>query len=187
MNHCSRGSRVILLMCLLINTYIHMYTYTYVCIYILQLNSILIVLWVLDGFSKQSGGLFKSYSVHWEIHGFTLLKERLTCSWTTGLGQLKMMVYKCSSHSPRGQKEGKDPDQTILTSPVSAERRGYQLHRPLMWLWLRGTSAAWPTLTDWAEESKYQSWKVLKKKLNSPTRMKLKSRGDSVACLCVHS
>ena len=127
MNHCSRGSRVILLMCLLINTYIHMYTYTYVCIYILQLNSILIVLWVLDGFSKQSGGLFKSYSVHWEIHGFTLLKERLTCSWTTGLGQLKMMVYKCSSHSPRGQKEGKDPDQTILTSPVSAERRGHFL------------------------------------------------------------
>lgn len=59
-------------------------------------------------FSKQSEPLLKSCSVYSEIHGFILLNESLTCSRTTGWRQLKMMLQKWSSHSPRGQKEGKD-------------------------------------------------------------------------------
>ena len=138
-------------------------------------------------FSKQSEDLLKSCSVHSEIHGFILLKERLTCSRTIGWGQLKMMLQKRSSHPPRGQKEGKDawPACFDLTRVFSWEEEaagctapscGQEVHQQ-------------PGPHSQAEQKNQnvRAGKYLRKKSNPPIRMKLRSRGDEVAELRVHS
>lgn len=133
-------------------------------------------------FSKQSRDLFKSCSVQ----RFTnLLKERLTCSRTTGWGQLKTTVQKWAHTHQEEKKKEKMPDQPILSSQECSVERSGQLHSPLVWP--GGASAGWPPQPGWAEESKRQSWKVLEKKLNPPTGMKLQSEGMKLLIFRVHS
>ena len=122
-------------------------------------------------FSKQYEPLLKSCSVHSEIHGFILLNESLTCSRTTGWRQLKMMLQKWSSHSPRGQKEGKDARTAYfdLTRVFSWEEEAASCTAPSCGQEVHQQPGPHSQAS---KESKHQSWKVLKKTSSPPARMK---------------
>lgn len=137
-------------------------------------------------FSKQSEPLLKSCSVYSEIHGFILLNESLTCSRTTGWRQLKMMLQKWSSHSPRGQKEGKDARTAYfdLFTRVFSWEKSCKLHSPLVWP--GGAPAAWATQPGKQKNQNIRAEKYFEKTSSPPARMKQIQRNE-VADLRVHS
>lgn len=133
MDYFLRGSRVILSMCLLIHTH----TRVYVCIYIRThtnvgmhpYTSIRSYFHCFAGagyFQSNLGNLFKSCSIHSEIHRFTLLKKK----GSPAAGPLDEGGWRwwfrsgARSHQRTGRRERQMPDQPILTSQeCSVERK----------------------------------------------------------------
>lgn len=122
-------------------------------------------------------GIFQGILSKMYAHKVLWLAHRIICSRTTGWGQLKMVVQKWGSLSPKDRQKGKTdawPAYFDLTRVFSWEEEAASCTSPSCGQEVHQQ----PGPHSQAEQNRnVRAWKVLQKNLNPPTRMKLRSRG----------